>query len=155
MILTIYALMFAALGLWGAYLLMKWRELPDFSNAVYNSMREKGLLSEKVEREDFQEAFIKCEAPLAASYRWFAALVSLSGLPMLVSGFNFLWDSIWRFSGAQPGPLESGYMFHIFMTFLVVMGVVVGFLYLVTSHYYRNAPPSLKSEIRRLEGDQE
>lgn len=152
MILTFYALMFVALGLWGLYLFMKWRELPDFSNAVYNSMREKGLLSEKVSREEFMEVFLVCEAPLAASYRWFAAAVSLLSLPLLVSGFNFIWDSAWRFSGAVPGPLESGYMLHIFMTFCAVMGIIVGFLYLVTSHYYRNAPPTLKSEIRRLEG---
>jgi hypothetical protein len=153
MILTFYALMFVALGLWGLYLLMKWRELPEFSNAVYKSMREKGLLSEKVSREEFKEAFIRCEAPIAASYRWVAALISLVGLPLLISGFNFLWDSIWRFNGAIAGPFERGYMLHVFMTFVVVMGIVVGFLYLVTSHYYRNAPPSLKSEIRRLEGD--
>lgn len=153
MILSFYALLYVALGLWGIWLLMKWRELPDFSNAVYNSMREKGLISEKVDREDFKESFVRCEAPWAASYRWVTALVSLTALPLLIMGFNRVWDFIWRLNGAVPGPLERGYMLHIFMTFFVVMGIIVGLLYLVTSHYYRNAPPSLKSEIRRLEGE--
>lgn len=151
MILTFYALMFVALGLWGVWLVMKWRELPDFSNAVYNSMREKGLLSENVSREDFKETFIRCEAPVAVTYRWVAALISLVALPPLIMGFNWVWDLVWRLGGAVEGPLERGYMFHVFMTFVVIMGLVVAFLYAVTSHYYRNAPPSLKSELRRLE----
>lgn len=151
-ILHFYGLMFAALALWGAWLIMKWRELPDFSNAVYNSMVEKGLLSDAVDRDTFKDSFIRCEAPLAATYRWVAALISLIALPPLIMGFNMIWDWIWRLNGAVPGPLERGYMFHVFMTFVFVMGVVVGFLYLMTSHYYRNAPPSLKSEIKRLEG---
>ena len=144
--------MFVSLGLWGLWILMKWRELPTFSDAVYDSMKEKELLSDKVTQEDFREIFIRTEAPLAASYRWGAALVSLLALPLLVMGFNNLWDIFWRLGGAVEGPMERGYMFNIFMTFLFVMGVVVLFLYAVTSHYYRNAPPSLKSEIRRLEG---
>ncbi|MEQ8558905.1 MAG: hypothetical protein RIB03_11360 [Henriciella sp.] len=155
MILGFYALMFVALGIWGLWLFMKWRELPDFSNAVYNSMREKGLLSDKIERDDFRESFIRAEAPLAATYRWGAALFCLVALPLLVSGFNWLWDWMWRLGGSVPGPLERGYMFNIFMTFLFVMGVIVGVLYLVTSYYYRNPPPTLKSEIRRLEGKSE
>ena len=40
--------MFVALGLWGIWILMKWRELPTFSKAVYDSMREKKLLSDRV-----------------------------------------------------------------------------------------------------------
>ena len=150
--LTFYALMFVARGLWGLWIVMKWRELPTFSDAVYNSMKEKKLLSDKVTQEDFRAIFIRTEAPLAASYRWGAALVSLLALPLLVMGFNNLWDLLWRLGGAVEGPMERGYMFNVFMTFLFVMGVVVLFLYAVTSHYYRNAPPSLKSEIRRLEG---
>ena len=134
---------------------MKWRELPTFSKAVYDSMREKNLLSDRVSQEDFKEIFIRTEAPLAASYRWGSALISLLALPLLVMGFNNLWDWMWRLSGAMPGPFERGYMFNIFMTFVFVMGVIVLLLYAVTSHYYRNAPPSLKSEIRRLEGDRE
>ena len=63
--LTFYALMFVALGLWGIWILMKWRELPTFSKAVYDSMREKKLLSDRVSQEDFKEIFIRTEAPLA------------------------------------------------------------------------------------------
>ena len=70
-------------------------------------------------------------------------------------GFNSLWDLMWRMGGSVPGPMGRGYMFNVFMTFVFVMGAVVLFLYAVTSHYYRNAPPSLKSEIRRLEGERE
>ncbi|WP_084418097.1 hypothetical protein [Henriciella litoralis] len=151
-ILTFYAFMFALLGGWGIWLLMQWRGLPDFSNAVYNSMTEKGLLSPTVGREEFKEAFIRCEAPVAASYRWVSALVSLIALPLLVLIFNTIYDFFWRLGGAVPGPLERGYMFHTFLTFVFVMAVIVGLLYLVTAHYYRHAPPSLKSEIRRLEG---
>ena len=99
----------------------------------------------------FKTIFIRCEAPMAATYRWFAALISLLALPPLISVFNFEWDTVWRWKGAVAGPLERGYMLHLFMTFVVVMAVIVGFLYLVTARYYRNAPPSLKSEIRRLE----
>lgn len=151
-ILTFYALMFVALGLWGLWIVLKWRELPDYSNAVYNSMQEKGLLSPSVAREDFKTAFIRCEAPLAVSYRWVGALISLLALPLLVMGFNNFWDFVWRLGGAVSGPFERGYMFNVFMTFLFVMTVIVLFLYVITSHYYRNAPPSLKSEIKRLEG---
>ncbi|WP_084397875.1 hypothetical protein [Henriciella aquimarina] len=152
MILGFYALMFVALGIWGLWLFMKWRELPDFANAVYISMRDKGLLSDRIDRESFAESFIRCEAPLAATYRWGAALFCLLALPPLIAGFNWIWTFFWRLGGAQPGPFEQGYMLQIFMTFLFVMGVIVGVLYLVTAYYYRNAPPTLKSEIRRLEG---
>ena len=34
-----------------------------------------------------------------------------------------------------------------------VMAVLVGLLYLITAYYYRERPPTLASEIKRLEGE--
>ncbi|MEC7289550.1 MAG: hypothetical protein VXW22_05605, partial [Pseudomonadota bacterium] len=38
-----------------------------------------------------------------------------------------------------------------FLTILIIMGINVGLLAAGTFFYYRNRPPSLRSEIRRLE----
>ncbi len=149
-----YFAMFVPVLIWAGLLAWRWRTLPEFAGEVYDSNVEKGLLNGKIDREAYIRSFVKSEGPRSGIYRCATALAALLALPALVSLFNTIWDTLWRFFGAVEGPYERGYMLHTFLTFLFVMAVLVGVLYLVTAYYYRTAPPTLTSEIKRLEGDQ-
>ena len=147
---------FGLLGLiavWGGVLAWQRYKLPDFAGQVYDSNIEKGLLNPAIAREAYVESYVRSEAPRAGVFRCATALFSLLTVPALVSMFNRIWDMGWRALGAVEGPYERGYMLHTFMTFVVVMAVIVGLLYVVTAFYYRTAPPTLAQEIKRLEGE--
>ncbi|MEM9226125.1 MAG: hypothetical protein AAGA24_06385 [Pseudomonadota bacterium] len=149
-IAIMYFSMFVPILVWAGILVWKWRTLPDFAGEVYDSSVEKGLLSAQIDRAAYIESFVRVEGPRAATYRCAAAFVSLLALPVLVSLFNTIWVTVWRWFGAVEGPYERGYMLHTFLTFVFVMAVIVGALYLVTAFYYRKMPPSLTAEIKRL-----
>lgn len=147
--------MFGLIAIWAAMLAWRRYKLPDLAGEVYDSNVEKGLLNAAVDRNEFIASFVRAEAPRSGAFRCATAFVSLALVPILVSLFNRVWDMVWRWFGAVPGPYESGYMLHTFMTFVVVMAVIVGFLYVVTAYYYHTRPPTLAQEIKRLEGQTE
>ena len=151
-VLATYYGLFAMIGAWAAILGWRRYRLPAFAAEVYDSNVDKGLLNPKIDREAYIASYVRTEAPRSGAYRCASAFVSLLAVPMLISLFNMAWDTVWRWFGAVPGPYESGYMLHTFMTFVVVMAVIVGFLYLVTAYYYHTRPPTLAQEIKRLEG---
>ena len=150
--IQLYVLVFAALAVWLGWIIWKWVELPRFADQVYHSMIKKNLLSPDVNQDEFRASFSAAEGPRASTYRWVCAFISALAVPPLMMGFNWLWDTVWRLTGANPGPYERGFMLHTFMTFVFVMTIVVSFLFVVMRHYPHNSAPSLKSEIRRLEG---
>ena len=149
------AALIALLGFsaWGYWLWRKWRDLPHFADTVYEARREQGELGKAITRDMFRQIYTRCEAPRRQTYRFTAALLSTLLLPVSVFSFNRIWDFFWRLAGAPQGPFERGFMLHTFLTFIFVMAVAVGIIYLWLRHFHRHAPPSLKSEIRRLEGD--
>lgn len=142
-----------ALVLWAAGLAWRWYRLPDFAGQVYDSNVEKNLLSGDINRDAYIESYVKTEGPRSATYRCASAFVALLALPSLVTAFNWMWDTVWRFLGAIEGPFERGYMLHTFMTFVFVMAVIVALLYVVTAWYYRTRPPTLAEEVKRLQGE--
>ena len=147
-----YCGLLVGLVIWAGALVWRWWSLPAFARQVYDSNVEKGLLDAGLDREAYVMAYVRSEGPRAGSYWCATAFVSLLALPGLIELFNRLWDLVWRWMGAIEGPYERGYMLHTFMTFVFVMGVIVGLLYLVTAFYYRTRPPTLAAEIDRLLG---
>lgn len=154
-VIWIYFGMFGLIFLWAGWLAWSYKKLPEFAGEVYDSNIEKELLTTRISRDDFIEIYTRSEWPRSAAFRCATAFVSLLLVPILITVFNQVWDAIWNAMGSIPGPFESGYMLHTFMTFLAVMGAIVGLLYLVTAFKYRTAPPTLAQEIRRLEGELE
>jgi hypothetical protein len=153
LIMLSYLGMLASLFAWALALAWRWRTLPAFARQVYDSNVEKGLLDGGINREDYARSYVRVEGPRAASYRCATGFVALLSLPLLVDLFNRIWDMAWRLLGAVEGPYERGFMLHTFMTFVFVMAVMVGLLYLVTAYYYHTRPPTLVEEIERLQGD--
>ena len=150
--LIYYGMFFVILG-WAGVLAWRFYKLPEFAGEVYDSNVEKGLLNADIDRDAYIQTYVRTEWPRSAAFRCGTAFVSLAMMPILIAIFNRIWDSGWLAMGAVPGPFERGYMLHTFMTFIVVMAVIVGLLYVVTAFYYRTAPPTLAQEIKRLEGD--
>ncbi len=152
-----YAAVIALLifAVWGFWLWRKWRNLPDFADSVYEARREQGAFGEEIDKAAFRAAFVRSEGPRRHSYRFTAALLSALLLPFSVFVFNRIWDFLWVLAGAPQGPFERGYMLHTFLTFIFVMVIAVGIIYLWLRRFHAHEPPSLKSEIRRLRGDSE
>lgn len=149
---TVYGSTLAALIGWGAWLYLRWKDMPELAGAVYEERIASGELPKSVNREVFTNAFTESEGPRRQTYRWAAAIASLLLLPILVRIFNVLWNIGWAASG-KPEVFEEGYMTHTFCTYLFAMGVVITILYFTMRRYYRAAPPSLKTQLRRLNGD--
>ena len=149
---TVYGSALAALIGWGVWLYLRWKDMPDLAETVYDERIASGELPKRTNREAFAAAFIESEGPRRETYRWAAAISSLLLLPILVRIFNIIWNLFWAAAG-KPGVFEEGYMIHTFSTYLFAMGVVITILYFTMRRYYRSAPPSLKAQIRKLNGD--
>ncbi|MFN3211476.1 MAG: hypothetical protein ACE37M_00065 [Henriciella sp.] len=151
----IYYLMFAPIAIWAAVLVWRWINAPALGEQVYDSNVEKGLISDRIPRHEFVRSFANAERPRLGIYQCGVALFALLILPMIVSAFygmtqrmnNWGEDNI-QFTVRQQ---NLGNILGDFMTILIIMAVNVVLLAAVTYFYYRNRPPSLRSEIRRLE----
>ncbi|MGB2572827.1 MAG: hypothetical protein ACPIE8_01150 [Henriciella sp.] len=153
-ITLLYFGMIAGLLAWGLGLCWAWSRMGTFAGEVYDSNVELGMLSKDIDREAYIASYIRTEGPRAATYRCLSSIAAGLLLPILIAAFNRIWDGVWRLMGAVEGPFERGYMLHTFLTFVFVMLVIVGMLYLVTAYYYRFMPPTLAEEVERLKGEQ-
>lgn len=150
-----YYLMFAPIALWAGVLAWRWLKTPDLGQQVYDSNVEKGLISESIPRDEFVRSFAKAERPRLGVYQCGAALFALVLLPVIVSTFFSVTQNMnnWGSDNIEVSFREQnlGNILGDFITILVIMGINVALLAAVTFFYYRNRPPSLRSEIRRLE----
>ena len=151
----IYYLMFAPIAIWAAVLAWRWMKTPALGEQVYDSNVEKGLISDRIPRQEFVQSFSKAERPRLGIYQCGVALFALFILPMIVSAFYGMTQRMnnWGEDNIQLTVRQEnlGNILGDFITILIIMAVNVILLAAVTFFYYRNRPPSLRSEIRRLE----
>lgn len=150
-----YYLMFVPIAIWAGVLAWRWIKTPELGEQVYDSNVEKGLLNGNVPRDEFVRSFSKAERPRLGIYQCGVAFLALVLLPLLVSGFygltlnlnNYGQDNIQMTVRGQ----NLANILGDFITILIIMAINVILLAAVTFFYYRNRPPSLRAEIRRLE----
>ena len=151
----IYYLMFAPIAALAAVLAWRWVNTPNLGQQVYDSNVEKGLISDKIPRDEFVRSFANAERPRLGIYQCGAALFALIVLPMIVSAFYGMTQRMnnWGEDNIQLTVRQEnlGNILGDFLTILIIMAVNVVLLAAVTFFYYRNRPPTLRSEIRRLE----
>ena len=151
----IYYLMFLPVAIWAGVLAWRWVKTPDLGEQVYDSNVEKGLISGNIPRDEFVKSFAIAERPRLGIYQCGVALFALILLPIIVSTFYGVSQSMnnWGEDNIQITVQQQnlGNILGDFVTILIIMGVNVALLAAVTFFYYRNRPPSLRSEIRRLE----
>jgi len=151
----IYYLMFVPIMIWAGVLAWKWIKAPELGQQVYDSNVEKGLLSGKVPRDEFIRSFAKAERPRLGIYQCGIALLALVLLPVLVTVFyGFTHQAnVWGEDHVQVTIRQQnlGNILGDFLTIIIIMAINAGLLAAATFFYYRNRPPSLRSEIRRLE----
>jgi hypothetical protein len=141
--------------IWAGLLAWRWFKAPELGQHVYDSNVEKGLISAKIPRDEFVRSFARTERPRLGIYQCGAALLALLLLPVIVSIFYGLTTEMntWGGDNLQVSVRSQnlGNILGDFFTILIIMGVNVALLAAITFFYYRNRPPSLRSEIRRLE----
>ncbi len=137
---------------WGAYVAFRWRQTYRLADDVYAAKREQGELGGGVEASAFKAAFVRAEGPRLATYMFAAGLACLILAPAAISVFNVVWDEMWNLSG-RPPVFTRGLLLHSVLTIFVYVGLFFSICGLTMLRYHRNAPPSLRSEIRRLNGD--
>ncbi len=148
---VLYYGLLIAIGGWFAALFWQWRNLPGLAGEIYDSNVEKGLLSDKISRDDYIDCYTKSERPRLGLYRCVTALICLLTLPLLVGFFSNLIDA-WTYQRSiWYGPADLLQIMFDFCIFLVVMLIYGVGLYFVTRHYYKTAPPTLKTQIKQLE----
>ncbi|MEL6727012.1 MAG: hypothetical protein AAFP81_18740 [Pseudomonadota bacterium] len=151
----IYYLMFVPVLLWAGVLAWRWLKTPQLGEQVYDSNVEKGLISDRIPRDEFVRSFSIAERPRLGIYQCSVALFALVILPLIVSAFYGVSQNMnnWGEDNIQITVQQQnlGNILGDFVTILIVMAVNVALLAAVTFFYYRNRPPSLRSEIRRLE----
>lgn len=151
----IYYLMFVPIVIWAGILAWRWVKTPELGAQVYTSNVEKGLLNGNVPRDEFVESFSRAERPRLGIYQCAVAFLALVLLPVLVSGFYGLTLNLNNWGEDSIEVTVRGQnlanILGDFVTIILIMGINVALLAAVTFFYYRNRPPSLRSEIRRLE----
>ena len=151
----IYYLMFVPIAVWAGLLAWRWVKTPALGEQVYDSNVEKGLISGNIPRDEFVRSFSNAERPRLGIYQCCVALFALVILPLIVSVFYGVSQSLnnWGGDNIQFTVRQErlGNILGDYVTLLIVMAVNVVLLAAVTYFYYRNRPPSLRSEIRRLE----
>ncbi|MEL6415075.1 MAG: hypothetical protein AAFZ74_14215 [Pseudomonadota bacterium] len=151
----IYYLMFVPVLLWAGVLAWRWLKTPQLGEQVYDSNVEKGLISDRIPRDEFVRSFSIAERPRLGIYQCSVALFALVILPLIVSAFYGVSQNMnnWGEDNIQITVQQQnlGNILGDFVTILIVTAVNVALLAAVTFFYYRNRPPSLRSEIRRLE----
>ena len=151
----IYYLMFVPIAIWAGLLAWRWLKTPELGEQVYDSNVEKGLISGNIPREEFVRSFANAERPRLGIYQCGVALFALVLLPLIVSMFYGVSQSMnnWGEDNIQITVRQQnlGNILGDFVTILIVTAVNVALLAAVTYFYYRNRPPSLRAEIRRLE----
>ncbi len=152
---VLYFGLFALVLGWAGVLVWQWRALPGFAGEVYDSNVEKGLLNGNVPRDEFVRSFSKAERPRLGIYQCGVAFLALVLLPLLVSGFYGLTLNLNNYGQDNIQMTVRGEnlanILGDFITILIIMAINVALLAAVTFFYYRNRPPSLRAEIRRLE----
>lgn len=151
----IYYLMFVPVLIWAAILAWRWVKTPELGAQVYDSNVEKGLISDKVPRDEFIRSFATAERPRLGIYQCAIAFLALTLLPVMVAGFYGLTSNMnnWGEDNIEVSfqSQNLGNILGDFITIVIIMGINVVLLAAATFFYYRNRPPSLRSEIRRLE----
>jgi len=150
--LSYFTLLLGVLS-WGVALFFKWRALPDFASQVYDSQHSKKMIDPAISRETFITAYMKCEAPRLETYRWGLIMGALVLLPVLIPLLSRLLDWVWYQTGLSLGPSNIIQILLDFSVILVVMLIFIAIIYLATRFYYRNHPPALRAELRRLSQD--
>lgn len=150
-----YYFMFVPILIWAGVLAWKWIKTPELGEQVYDSNVEKGLLNANVPRDEFVRSFTKAERPRLGVYQCGIAFLALVLLPMLVTAFyGFTHEAnVWGEDNVQLTIRQEnlGNILGDFLTIIIIMAINAGLLAAATFFYYRNRPPSLRSEIRRLE----
>ncbi|MEL7110484.1 MAG: hypothetical protein AAGL99_14560 [Pseudomonadota bacterium] len=150
-----YYLMFLPILIWAGMLAWRWMKTPELGEQVYDSNVEKGLISEKIPRDEFIRSFSNAERPRLGIYQCGIAFLALGLLPVWVASFYGLTSRMnnWGEDNIEVSfqSQNLGNILGDFLTIVIIMGINVILLAAATFFYYRNRPPSLRSEIRRLE----
>jgi len=150
-----YYMMFVPILVWAGVIAWRWLKAPELGEQVYDSNVEKGLISDKIPRDEFVRSFATTERPRLGVYQCASAFLALTLLPVLVAGFYGVTHSVnnWGEDNIEVSfrSQNLGNILGDFLTVVIIMGINVVLLAAVTFFYYRNRPPSLRSEIRRLE----
>ncbi|MEM9054241.1 MAG: hypothetical protein AAGB16_02855 [Pseudomonadota bacterium] len=141
----------AVVLIWGASLAWRWRKLPEFAGQVYDSNVAQEAIDGRIDRDAYIASYVKAEGPRLGTYRCLLAFGFLLSLPILIPFFSWILNTLWFRAGLSMGPADLAQIALDFFVIMIVMAIFVGITYLVTAYYYRTRPPSLKSEIRRLE----
>ncbi|MEL7030817.1 MAG: hypothetical protein AAGL97_03115 [Pseudomonadota bacterium] len=151
----VYYLMFLPLAIWAGLLAWRWVKTPELGEQVYDSNVEKGLISGNIPRDEFVRSFSKAERPRLGIYQCGIAFLALVLLPVFVAVFYGLTSNVnnWGEDNIEVSfqSQNLGVILGDFMTIVIIMGINVVLLAGATFFYYRNRPPTLRSEIRRLE----
>ncbi|MEO0982484.1 MAG: hypothetical protein AAFX03_07510 [Pseudomonadota bacterium] len=149
---VIAALILGGLGLWGAFVAWRWRDTFALTEEVYAAKLEQGELKSTVRADDFKDAFVRSTGPRFATYIFAAGALCALLVPATIGAFNFVWDQIWYLTGEDP-VFAQGLLLHSVLLIFVYGALFFAVCALAMLRYHRNAPPSLRAEIRRLNGE--
>ena len=139
-------------ALWAGLLFVQWRSAEALRAEVFDKYRKDGTLNQTVPEEAFTSVFMRCEGPRLSLHLFVGALFAPFAIIFSMGIFNFVWDFVWERSGRLDW-FEVGELPHSLMLIFLVVGVLFCVAWVLMRRYHLQAPGSLRSEIRRLNGD--
>ena len=142
---TLTLVMLAGAG-WVAY---GWYRTRALAPVVYEKRVEQGDLNGAVPKDLFEEVYVRAEGPRFSTYLVIAGAFAVIAFPVIVFIFSQLWLELWSLTGG-PDWAERGSFVYLTMMVFLYMGFFFAIAWVSMQRFHLNAPPSLRSEIRRL-----
>ncbi|MEL7481407.1 MAG: hypothetical protein AAGJ29_07585 [Pseudomonadota bacterium] len=137
---------------WGAFLAYRWLGTMGEVGAMYVRLQDIGELNGDVGQDDFRTAYLRAEGPRFGTYLFVSLLIVTAIFPFFLGLFDLVWGFFWRRSGELPW-FEAGELVHSLILAILTVGAMFCFAYVSMRIYHQNRPGSLKSEVRRLNGE--
>lgn len=136
----------------GFILLMKWRAARALQKLVYPQYIQDGTLKPTVSEDAFAPVFMRIEGPRFGLYLYISALLAPFIIVICIYIFNIVWDFFWKQAGEIPW-MEVGQLPHSLMLIFLNAGTLFGTAWIAMRRYHLTAPGSLKTALRRLNGE--
>ncbi|MEO1028274.1 MAG: hypothetical protein AAFX02_04375 [Pseudomonadota bacterium] len=149
--LGLVSIIIALLVAGAAWVAWSWKQTKELAAKVYHRRVEEGEVSPNVPMEAFQDAYVRAEGPRFSTYVLVAGALSAIAFPVSIYLYSQVWLEVWYLVKAPIWAEQHSLVYFAFMVFFYIAFFFVVAWYTM-KRFHLNRPPSLRSEIRRLNG---
>lgn len=134
-----------------AWVVHSWRETKTLAAKVYERRVEEGELNPDVDFNEFEDVYLRSEGPRFSTYMLAAGAFSVIAFPISIFLYSQVWLELWHLLKGPDWAEQDSFVYFAIMVFFFI-GFFFAVAWFSMKRFHLNRPPSLRSEIRRLNG---